>query len=53
MTAIFLSVACPHCRAKPGSPCKRPSEHSTFGGEPHAGRVAAAEAANKAKKGGR
>lgn len=30
-----LAVPCPRCDAPVGSPCKRPSEHATFGGVPH------------------
>ncbi|MDP9478974.1 MAG: hypothetical protein M3R38_25395 [Actinomycetota bacterium] len=31
-------VQCPHCKAPPGSPCKRPSEHTVFGGGFHVSR---------------
>ena len=30
-----LEVACPVCRAAAGSPCRRPSGHETYGGQPH------------------
>jgi hypothetical protein len=33
------AVACPTCRAKVGSPCKRPSGHTVFGGGHHAPRI--------------
>lgn len=39
-----LTVTCPTCRAKPGSPCMRPSEHTLFGkGTVHADRDLLAE----------
>lgn len=34
-----LDVACPHCGAEAGHPCKRPSEHETFGGALHRART--------------
>lgn len=30
-----LVVACPQCSAPVGAPCKRPSGHRAWGGEPH------------------
>ncbi len=30
-----LEVKCPTCGAEPGRRCKRPSEHTVWGGEPH------------------
>ena len=30
-----LEVPCPHCHAKIGQKCRRPSEHTTFGGVVH------------------
>jgi hypothetical protein len=30
---------CPQCKAKPGSPCMRPSGHPVFGNGVHAGRL--------------
>ena len=30
-----LEVACPVCRALVGSPCRRPSGHEVYGGQPH------------------
>lgn len=36
--AQLRAHACPTCRAKPGSPCKRPSGHTVFGGDVHAAR---------------
>jgi hypothetical protein len=32
-------VECPTCRAKEGSPCRRPSGHYVFGGGFHAPRI--------------
>lgn len=40
---IAKEVQCPHCAAQPGSPCKRPSGHTVFGGDFHAGRKARAK----------
>jgi hypothetical protein len=40
-----LEVACPSCQAGVGSPCRRPSEHQTWGGQPHAERDIAADKA--------
>lgn len=40
-----LEVACPTCRAPIGRRCARPSEHRTWGGEPHAERDIAADQA--------
>ena len=37
-----LEVPCPCCGAGIGRMCRRPSEHRTFGGEPHAQRDKAA-----------
>lgn len=37
-----LEVPCPCCGAAVGHKCRRPSEHRTFGGEPHAERDKAA-----------
>jgi len=36
-------VECPTCYAKPGSPCKRPSGHTVFGGGFHVPRIKKAE----------
>lgn len=36
-------VPCPTCRAKSGSPCRRPSGHVVFGGGFHALRYRALE----------
>ena len=33
-----LEVKCPTCNAPVGIKCKRPSEHTVFGGQPHAAR---------------
>lgn len=30
-----LEVECPTCHAPVGRPCVRPSEHKTWGGQPH------------------
>lgn len=40
-----LEVACPSCSAGVGRRCKRPSEHTVFGGEPHPARDIAADKA--------
>lgn len=40
-----LTVQCPDCRALPGRPCKRPSEHPIPFGEVHGTRDLAADAA--------
>lgn len=38
-----LTVACPDCKAPPGSPCKRPSEHPLPFREIHGARDLAAD----------
>lgn len=43
------SVECSTCHAKPGSPCKRPSGHTVFGGGFHAPRIALFESKGGAK----
>lgn len=40
-----LEVPCPTCLAASGRVCRRPSEHQTWGGEPHAERDIAADRA--------
>lgn len=42
-----LEVICPTCRAPIGRACARPSEHRTWGGEPHAERDIAADRAGR------
>ncbi len=43
-------VPCPVCRAPVGRKCKRPSEHGTWGGQPHPARDQAAMNAGLLKK---
>ncbi|PYO40131.1 MAG: hypothetical protein DMD33_18780 [Gemmatimonadetes bacterium] len=45
-TVCPRSLACPHCKAEPGSPCKRPSGHRAA--TIHAGRYHAAETIDRA-----
>ena len=37
---LLREATCPTCGAKPGSPCKRPSGHTVFGGDVHSARRA-------------